>query len=334
MAPVTAPTETDPSSAPVRPGEQDLEAYRRELTGYCYRMLGSGADADDAVQEAMVRAWKALDRFEGRSSLRSWLYRIATNVCLDQLDGRGRRARPMDMGPSTTTAEATLGELPEHAWVQPIADERVLPVGADPGEVTAARESIRLAFVAALQHLPPRQRAVLILREVLRWQATEVAELLDTTVASVNSALQRARATLAEQQPDRHEAEVRVDEATEALLARYVDAFERYDIESLVTLLHEDATFTMPPHPIWLEGPVEVMRWMLGPGAGCDGSKLLATTANGCAAFAQYKRAAPGRRDPWSIQVVEVADGRISAIHNFLYPSLFPEFGFPPFLED
>ncbi len=314
--------------------EADLEAYRRELTGYAYRMLGSGVDADDAVQEAMVRAWRGLDRFEGRSSLRSWLYRITTNVCLDHLKGRTRRERPIDLGPAATTATPVLDDsYGEAAWVQPIAEGRVLATDGDPAELTAARESIRLAFVAALQHLPARQRAVLILREVLRWQASEVAELLDTTVVSVNSALQRARATMADHVDDEvRPAEVDSDQA--ALLARYVDAFERYDVESLVALLHHDVVFDMPPHPMWLQGPVEVGRWLLGPGIGCRGSRLLATRANGCAAFASYRPAGPGRHEPFSIQVVEVADAKISTIHNFLYPELFASFGFPPVLLD
>ena len=318
-----------PEAGPGDITEADLDAYRRELTGYAYRMLGSGADADDAVQDALVRAWKALDRFEGRSSLRSWLYRITTNVCLDQLNGRKRRERPMDLGPATTTAAPVLddsyGEAP---WVQPIAEGRVLPTGGDPAEVTAARETIRLAFVAALQHLPARQRAVLILREVLRWQASEVAELLDTSVASVNSALQRARATMAEHVDDQpREADVDSDQAD--LLARYVDAFERYDVETLVTLLHDDVVFDMPPHPMWLQGPVEVSRWLLGPGIGCRGSRLLASRANGCAAFASYHPPVDGVRHPFSIQLVEVDGDKIGTIHNFLYPELFPSFGFP-----
>jgi RNA polymerase sigma-70 factor (ECF subfamily) len=240
----------------------------------------------------------------------------------------------MDLGPSTTTAEAVLDAgLGESAWVQPVADGKVLPTTGDPAELAAARETIRLAFVAALQHLPPRQRAVLILREVLRWQATEVAELLDTSVASVNSALQRARATLATHDLDESEAGT-VDADQEELLARYVDAFERYDIASLVTLLHEDATFSMPPHPVWLEGPLEVSRWLLGPGLPCKGSKLLAGTANGCPAYAQYKPVGGGRYEPWSIQVLEITDGRITAWNNFLYPHLFAEFGFPDHLQD
>src|SRR4051812_46053628 len=253
--------------------ELDLEVHRRELTGYCYRMLGSGFEAEDAVQETMVRAWKNIDRFEGRSSLRSWLYRIATNVCLDMVRGPQRRAPPMDLGPSST-ADSTLSPgLPENAWVQPVADARVLPADGNPAELAAERDSIRLAFVAALQHLPARQRAVLILCEVLKWQATEVAELLDSTVASVNSALQRARATLeaAHLEPTTGEP---LDAEQQELIARYVDAFERYDVSSLVTLLHDDVTFSMPPYELWLEGPDQVAQWLLGQGIGCRGSRL------------------------------------------------------------
>ncbi|HEX3622362.1 MAG TPA: sigma-70 family RNA polymerase sigma factor [Acidimicrobiales bacterium] len=319
-----------------RPGteaaEQDLETYRRELTAYCYRMLGSGFEAEDAVQETMVRAWRNLDRFEGRSALRSWLYRIATNVCLDMLQGPQRRARPMDLGPSSTADTALAPGLPEQAWVQPIPDARVVPTDADPAEVAATRDSVRLAFVAALQHLPPKQRAVLILREVLRWQATEVAELLDTTVASVNSALQRARTTLASTDveasgpgPD--------DVEQQALLARYVDAFERYDMTSLISLIHEDATFSMPPFALWLRGPVEVERWLLGQGFGCKGSRLLPTWANGRPAFGSYKPAGDGVHLPFALQVLDTSGGRITAWQNFLYPELFPLFGLPVRLE-
>ncbi|MEO5678256.1 MAG: RNA polymerase subunit sigma-70, partial [Acidimicrobiales bacterium] len=251
-------------------------------------MLGSGFEADDAVQETMVRAWRAADRFEGRSSVRSWLYRIATNVCLDMLRGRQRRARPMELGPSSPPEESYLGAmLPEHAWVSPIADTRVLPVDADPADVVEARESIRLAFVTALQHLPARQRAVLILCEVLKWKATETAELLDTSVAAVNSALQRARATLAAAPASpRPEA---VDDDQRRLLDRYVDAFERYDVSTLVTLLHDDAVQSMPPFAMWIRGATDIGRWLLGPGFGCQGSRLLPTVANGCAAFGQYR---------------------------------------------
>jgi RNA polymerase sigma-70 factor, ECF subfamily len=310
----------------------ELEAYRRELTGYCYRMLGSGFEAEDAVQETMVRAWRGIDRFEGRSALRSWLYRIATNVCLDMLRGPQRRARPMDLGPAST-AEGNLGpHVPEDAWVQPIADAKVLPSDPDdPAELAASRESIRLAFVAALQHLPPRQRAVLILREVLRWQAAEVAELLDSSVASVNSALQRARATLADRDLDVTPRQVDADQ--QELLARYVDAFERYDIDSLVTLLHEDAVQSMPPYALWLRGRDEMGKWYLGQGIGCKGSRLLSTAANGRPAFASYRPQGPGVWEPFALQIIETSDGRIAAIHNFLYPELFPAFGLPTRLE-
>src|SRR5438067_103623 len=265
----------------------DLEPYRRELTAYCYRMLGSPFDAEDAVQDAFVRAWRSRDRFEGRAAMRSWLYRIATNVCLDVLKGKERRARPMDLGPSVEPVEANLNVPAEVTWLEPIPLHLIAPE-PDPAEAAVQNESIRLAFVAALQHLPARQRAVLILREVLRWQATEVAELLDTSVASVNSALQRARATLAERDLD--ETDVRTGDADQqALLARYVDAFERYDIESLVQLLHEDAVMSMPPYDFWLQGPVEMGQFFVGPGIGCRGSRLIATAANGSYAFGSYK---------------------------------------------
>jgi RNA polymerase sigma-70 factor (ECF subfamily) len=310
----------------------DLEPYRRELTAYCYRMLGSGFEAEDAVQDTMVRAWKAVDRFEGRSALRSWLYRIATNVCLDMLRGPQRRAHPMDLGPSSPADTALPAGLPENTWVMPVPDSRVLPVDGDPAEIAASRDTIRLAFVAALQHLPPRQRAVLILREVLRWQAAEVAELLDTSVASVNSALQRARATLDTVNLDA-DRPVTVDADQQELLARYVDAFERYDITSLVSLLHEDASFTMPPYPLWLRGPVEIGRWYVGQGIGCQGARLVATAANGCAAFASYKVSGPGTWEPFNVHVVEVSGDRISGLHHFLYPELFPAFGLPARLE-
>ena len=311
--------------------EQAFEAHRRELTGYCYRMLGSGSEAEDAVQDTLVRAWKAFDRFEGRSSIRSWLYRIATNVCVDMLRGPQRRARPMDLGGSSTLETAVLRAQPEHAFVQPVADRRVIDTDADPADVAAARESIRLAFVAALQHLPARQRAVLILCEVLRWPAAEVAELLDATVPSVNSALQRARATLAELDVDRLDPVL--DPEHQALLARYVDAFERYDMTALAALLRDDVVISMPPHDLWLQGVDDVIGWMVGPGEGCRGSRLVAVAANGTAAFGSYKPAGPGRWEPWALQLIEVKGGRISGHHNFLTTELFAEVGLPPFVE-
>jgi RNA polymerase sigma-70 factor (ECF subfamily) len=307
---------------------EDLEQYRRELTGYCYRMLGSVFDAEDAVQETIVRGWRGFEGFEGRSAMRSWLYRIATNVCLDMLRGSQRRARPVDMGPSRTSDSFTGATLPDHAWLQPIPDARVLPVSGDPAELAASKESVRLAFVAALQYLPARQRAVLILREVLRWQAAEVAELLETSVASVNSALQRARATMSERGADDPVPDV-ASGGQRALLARYVDAFERYDITSLVSLLHEDAVMTMPPFDFWLRGPAEMGKFFLGPGGACRGSRLVATEANGCAAFGSYKPAADGGHLPWGVQVIEVSADRITGHHNFVDPRLFAAFGLP-----
>jgi RNA polymerase sigma-70 factor (ECF subfamily) len=311
---------------------EDLEQYRRELTGYSYRMLGSAFEADDAVQETMVRAWKGLDSFEGRSAVRSWLYRIATNVCLDMLRGRQRRARAMDIG-GPSTADAFKGDtLPEQAWMTPIPDAKVLPEDGDPAELAAARETIRLAFVAALQHLPARQRAVLILREVLRWQATEVAELLDTSVPSVNSALQRARATLAER--DLEDTDVRTDGTEQQeLLARYVDAFERYDIESLVDLLREDAVMTMPPFNFWLRGPVEMGKFFVGAGHECEGSRLIATSASGAYAYGSYKPDPAGGFLPWALQVIEISGDRLVAHHNFIGPEMFELFGLPPHLS-
>ena len=313
--------------------ESRLEQHRTELTAYCYRMLGSAFEAEDAVQETLLRAWRSLDRFEGRATLRSWLYRIATNVCLDMLNGRGRRARPMDLGPAQA-ADAPLGEpLPEVTWIQPIPDGSVIAGEGDPAEIAVARETVRLAFVAALQHLPPRQRAVLILREVLRWKATEVAELLDTSVASVNSALQRARSALAHSGVSEGSVE-NMDDAQRDLLTRYVDAFERYDLDSLTSLLHEDATWSMPPYELWLQTHLDIRRFCLGPGIGCRGSRLVPTVANGSPAFGQYKPSPAGGYEPWALQVVEMSDGRISGLTFFLDTErLFPLFGLPPRLD-
>jgi RNA polymerase sigma-70 factor (ECF subfamily) len=313
-----------------------LEDYRTELTAYCYRMLGSAFEAEDAVQETLLRAWRALDRFEGRAALRSWLYRIATNVCLSMLGASQRRARPMDLAPAGTADRPLPDPLPEATWIEPIPDARVVPGGGDPAEVALARESVRLAFVAALQHLPPRQRAVLILREVLRWRAEEVAELLDTTVASVNSALQRARATISSRQiSDETSPAEPMDEERQALLARYVDAFERYDMDSLTSLLHEDATWNMPPYELWLQTHDDVRAWCLGPGIGCRGSRLIPTVANGSPAFGQYKPdPLQGGLSPWSLQVLEVSGDRISGITFFLDTArFFPMFGLPPRLD-
>jgi RNA polymerase sigma-70 factor (ECF subfamily) len=315
--------------------ESQLEPYRVELTGYCYRMLGSAFEAEDAVQETLVRAWRGFDRFEGRAALRSWLYRIATNVCLDMVSSSQRRARPMDVAASSAANAAVGAALPEATWIVPVPDGRVLPSGGDPADLAVARETIRLAFVAALQHLAPRQRAVLILREVLSWSALEVAELLDTTVASVNSALQRARASLAAAEVTATDPLQPMDEAQQALLARYVDAFERYDLDSLTSLLHEDATLSMPPLGLWLRGHADIREWMLGTGSGCRGSRLVATAANGTPAFGQYRPSGPGgRHEPWALIVIEMSAGRIVGVNSFLdTETLFPLFGLPPRLE-
>jgi len=298
--------------------EQGFEEHRRELLAHCYRMLASPFDAEDAVQETFIRAWRGWEGFEERAALRSWLYRIATNVCLDQLSGRERRARPMDLGPSGEPVESNLSTLPEITWVEPIPD---------PAEQTVQSDTIRLAFVAALQRLPPRQRAVLILCEVLRWKASEVAELLETSVASVNSALQRARATLDEADDARD-----LDEPDRELLSRYVAAFEAYDIDALTSLIHEDATQSMPPFSLWLTGRDDIFTWWYGPGIGCQGSRVIpAGTANGAPAFGHYKPSDTGSGyDPWALQVLEIEDGKIVELTFFLdVEKQFPRFGLP-----
>jgi RNA polymerase sigma-70 factor, ECF subfamily len=305
----------------------DLELHRRALTGHCYRMLGSPADAEDAVQETMVRAWKSLGRFEERSSLRTWLYRIATNVCLDAIAARGRRARPMEDGPAGTV-EDPLETRPRTHWLEPIPDALAIPSDDDPHEQAAMRQSIRLAFVAALQHLPPRQRAALILADVLGWSAAEIASCLEATVPAVNSALQRARATLAARDVTVQGEPLTGEEAD--LLDRYVDAFHRYDVDGLVALLREDATFSMPPFSLWLQGREAVRVWLLGRGCGCRGSRLLLTAACGSPAFAQYRLGPDGTHRAWALGVLELSGGRISGWNSFLnVEDLFPLFGLP-----
>jgi len=326
-----APLTARPDAAEL---EGRLEQHRVELTAYCYRMLGSPFEAEDAVQETFIRAWRGFDRFEGRAALRSWLYRIATNVCLDMLNGRERRARPMDLGPAREPVVENLNALPEITWIEPVPDTLVTSDG-DPAEVAVARETIRLAFVAALQHLPARQRAVLILCEVLRWKASEVAELLETSVASVNSALQRARATLEASNVSETDETPPLDEADRDLLARYVQAFEQYDIDALTSLIREDATQSMPPYDLWLHGRDDIFAWWWGPGIGCRGSRVIpTTTANGSPAFGQYKPSPDGGYEPWALQVLELSDGRIVELTFFLdTAALFPLFGLPARLD-
>jgi RNA polymerase sigma-70 factor (ECF subfamily) len=311
--------------------ELGMDQFRTELTGYCYRMLGGAFEAEDAAQVALVRAWQHVDRFEGRSSLRSWLYRIATNVCFDMLGASQRRARPMDLSPAQHATDHLGPGLIESTWLEPIPDNRVIGGSGDPADKVVARESIRLAFVAALQHLPPRQRAVLILREVLRWKADEVAQLLETSVASVNSALQRARATLDAVGVTETDTFDEMDDAQRELLDRYVDAFERYDMDELTELIYEDATMSMPPYELWLRGHDDIRAWMLGPGAECRGSRLLRTTANGSPAFGQYRHSPEdGDHAAWALIVLEISDGKIIGLNSFLdVAHLFPLFGLP-----
>jgi RNA polymerase sigma-70 factor (ECF subfamily) len=320
--------------AAARGGDEDayaslIGAHRSELLAHCYRMLASLPDAEDAMQETLLRAWRGLPRFEGRSSFRSWLYRIATNVCLKVIERRPKRVLPPDYGPAAAPRSGPGEPLAEAGWIDPFPDvlQGVEDGRASPESRYERRESIELAFTAALQHLPARQRAVLILREVLRWQATEVAELLETSVASVNSALQRARATLAAR--DTSSATSVTDPEQQALLVRYVDAFERYDITRLVTLLHDDAVMSMPPYDLWLRGPVEMGRWFLGQGCGCQGSRLVPTAANGCAAFGSYRPDGTGGYRPFALQVIEISGDRIAGHHNFLDTTLFAAFGLP-----
>ena len=313
----------------------DLEPYRRQLTAYCYRMLGSPQDAEDAVQDTLVRAWRSLDRFEDRAGLRPWLYRIATNVCLDMLKGRGRRALPMDITPVGTvpgwgpSGELALGtSRSEATWVQPIPDHLVSSPSGDPADVAVVRESIRLAFIAALQHLVPRQRAVLILRDVLSWRANEVAKLLEISVDAVNSTLRRARSALAACNLDAVGTEP--TQADRELLYRYIAAFERYDVDSLVALLHEDATLSMPPFELWLQGTPDIRRFLAAVEVEGGRDRVIEVAANGCPALAVYRPAGPsGTLEPFEIHVLEITDGRIAAIYAFLEPALFPVFRLP-----
>ncbi len=324
---MTAPTATGDDL------QRQFEAHRMELRAYCYRMLASPFEADDAVQETFIRAWRAFGSFEGRSSVRSWLYRIATNVCLDMLRSSQRRARPVDLGPAQEPIAANLNELPEATWLEPIPDRLVVAEGGDPAETAVVRDSVRLAFVAALQHLPPRQRAALILCEVLQWQASEVAELLETSVASVNSALQRARATL---QTGRPASDAALSAADKAMLDRYVKAFEAYDVTALTALIHEDATQSMPPYDMWIAGRDDIFAWWFGPGIGCKGSRVIpAPSANGLPTFGQYKPSPNGGYEPWALQVLDVHDGKVGEFTFFLSTkTLFPLFGLPARLDD
>ncbi len=314
---------------------RQLDEYRADLLAYCYRMLASPFEAEDAVQETFLRACRGFDSFEGRSAVKTWIHRIATNVCLDMLRSRQHRLRPMDLGPAREPVESNLNVRPEVTWIEPIPDT-LIATDPDPAERAVSRETVRLAFVAALQHLPPRQRAALILCEVMSWKASEVAELLETSAASINSALQRARATLKESGISTAERAPAMDEAQRALLARYVEAFERYDINALTSVIREDAKQSMPPYDMWLSGRDDMFRWWFGPGIGCRGSRLVPTvTANGSPAYGQYKPSPSGSGyEPWSLQVIELAADGVAEITFFLNTAtLFPLFGLPPRLD-
>jgi RNA polymerase sigma-70 factor (ECF subfamily) len=308
----------------------EYDRLTRELTGYCYRMLGSPFDAEDAVQDTMVRAWREFGRFEGRSSLRTWLHRIATNVCIDMLRKRSRRTVPMDLQPPTRAQGAQIpAPLHERTWVLPIPDAKLADGNADPAEQVVSKETVRLAFVAALQRLTPRQRAALILRDVLQHSAAETADLLGTTVASANSALQRARAAV----PSISEASSgQADHADPAMLDEYVAAFESYDVPRLTALLRADAVNSMPPLPLWLSGQDEIRVWMQGPGSECRGSRVLRTAANGCAALAQYRPDGRGGYRTWALQVLETDGSLVTGLHCYVFPELFAYFGFPSVL--
>ena len=324
---MAAERQTEPDSILGGLERAEYERLTRELTGYCYRMLGSPFDAEDAVQDTMVRAWREFGRFEGRSSLRTWLHRIATNVCIDMLRKRSRRTVPMELQPPTRAEGAQIPlPLNERTWVLPIPDARLAGGNADPVEQVVSRETVRLAFVAALQRLTARQRAALILRDVLQLSAAETAEMLGTTVASANSALQRARATVSSIDEDN----AAQGGGTEpALLEEYVAAFEAYDVPRLTALLRSDAVNSMPPLPLWLRGEDDIRVWMLGPGSECRGSRLLPTAANGCGAFAQYRPDGRGGHHPWAIQVLETDGSLITGLHCYVFPELFTYFGFP-----
>ena len=314
-------------------GLGDLESYRSELTGYCYRMLASPHDAEDAVQDTLMRAWRGLDRFEDRAAtqggLRPWLYRIATNVCLDMLKGRRRRAMPVELGPAGASGESPMGDpRPEATWVQPIPDALLAGESSDPAVVAIARETVRLAFIAALQHLAPRQRAVLILRDVLNWRASEVAQLLETSEDAVNGALKRARAALAAADLDAEAPDS--GEVERELLARYIDAFQRYDVDALVALLHDDAIVAMPPFELWLQGLAAIRTFLAGMQEEGGRDLAIATRANGGPAAAIYRPDRSGALQPYAIVVLEVRGDRIAAIHAFQDTSLFSAFGLAP----
>ncbi len=312
------------------------DPYRRELLAHCYRMLGSIHDAEDQVQETLIRAWRSYGDFEGRSSMRTWLHRIATNNCLRALETRERLPLPSGLGgPGDNPDSALVASRPEVPWLQPLPDSAVLGGQADPASVVAGRASMRLALIAALQYLPPRQRAVLILRDVLGWHAPEVAELLGISTAAANSVLQRARAQverLAPEEDDIHEPD---DPGLRDLLDRYAAAFETADVGSLTALLREDATLEMPPQPMWFAGREAIGRFMASRVLVRAGDfRLMRVGANFQPAFAAYSRSDDGALRAHAIMLVTVRGGRIGRIVSFNDDTLFPAFGLPPCIRD
>ncbi|PRQ06718.1 sigma-70 family RNA polymerase sigma factor [Enhygromyxa salina] len=312
------------------PPTEALEDQRAAITGHCYRMLGSAIDAEDAVQETMLRAWRSLDRFEARASVRTWLHRIATNVCLDMLARQQRRTRPIIDGPVGTVDDPLEARDRSH-WIEPIPDAWVLGGAPDPAERMSSRESIRLAFVTTLQQLPPKQRAALLLTEVVGLSAAEAADTLETSLASINSAVQRARAKLSQAAPEQSQTANDSLSATQAqLVDRFVLAFESYDVDALTALMHEDATLCMPPYTLWLRGRDSIGSWLRGHGIGCRGSRLIATAACGAPAFGQYRPDPAGGHRPWALVVLELRGGAIDEMISFLdTEALFPKFGLP-----
>lgn len=308
----------------------ELEALRRPLTAYAYRMMGASSESDDAAQETILRAHRHLDRFDpGRGSLRTWVFRIATNVCLDLLRGTARRALSMDLGPASAGCPLGPPRRADH-FVEPMPGSRLLSA-ADPAELVVERETVRLAFVAALQHLPPRQRATLILRDVLRFSAAETAVLLQTSPAAVNSALIRARETLDRHRPSPADPFDPADAEQRALLERYVAAFEAHDVDALTAVLRDDATTSMPPFAWWVRGGARIAG--LVAQGGCAGARLVPTVINGSAGFGQYRPAGDGSVRPFALVLVELRDGRVADSVTFLGSGdRFAEFGLPDLL--
>lgn len=306
------------------------DPYRRELLAHCYRMLGSVHDAEDLVQETYLRAWRSYHNFENRSSLRTWLYRIATNVCLTALEGRDRRPLPTGLGAPSSGPEEPLVEQSEVPWLEPVPDVLVGAAQSDPATIVTSRESIRLAFIAALQHLPPRQRAVLILRDVLKWRAAEVADAVGITTAAVNSILQRARAQLEQAAPTEETVVEPVTAEQRDLLDRYVQAFWEKDVATIVELFTDDVVWEMPPAVGWYQGAEDVGRLIAGQCPGRAGDmRMVATEANGQPAFGLYMRGEGGAFWPFHLQVLTLSPAGVSHVVAFFDTTLFATFGLP-----